>query len=204
MGAAENRRKGKKTGGPKSGPGKKTGRPQAGGQSAKPGQPGKPGRGRPSRGRRPQNDNQRQGNPRQGRAPQNTQAAAPSRAAQQTEIHDTDPSAFDLFCAYHLGITGQGTYKAQNINEIARRFNIAAGRIKQLLQVYGIDSDTVINADFDMALAQLDMMVAPPGIDRRELAKTLYDEFMAAPKKARDWQRELREDAEANRRTFGK
>jgi len=114
------------------------------------------------------------------------------------------PSAFDLFCAYHLGIAADGTYKTQNINEIARRFNIPTGRVKQLLQDYGIDSDTVINADFDMALAQLDIMVAPDGVDRRELAKGLFEEFVSTPKKTRDWKSELEKDAEQNRRIFGK
>lgn len=114
------------------------------------------------------------------------------------------PEAFDLFCAYHLGIMADGSHKVQNINEIARRFNVPTGRIKQLLTEYGIDSETMINADFDMALAQLDMIAVPEGIDRREIARNHYEDFLAAPKKTRDWQRELAEDAEANRRTFGK
>ena len=197
MGGGDGNRRGKRSGPGKPSQAKKNGRP-----GVRSGQPQGTPNSRRSRSRRPKrrgpNPDAVQTNP-----PQQSGAPAPS-ARRPAEAREGEPQAFDLFCAYHLGLTESGTYKAQNINEIARRFNLPAGRIKQFLQDYGIDSETVINADFDMALAQLDMMVAPPGIDRRELAKTLYEDFLEAPKKARDWQRELAEDAEANRRTFGK
>jgi hypothetical protein len=129
--------------------------------------------------------------------------AAPVKAP-AARVPDNRPPAFELFCAYHLGITADGGYKTQNVHEIARRFNLSPAEVKQALIDHGIDSETVINADFDMAMAQLDIMVAPEGINRRELARGLYEEFLAAPKKSRDWERELRADAEANRRVFGK
>ena len=158
------------------------------------------GRGRRSN-RRPGQQPQQQPQHQQQQQPRPANGAPVSN--QQTQ-DGTAIDPFELFCAYHLGLLPDGRYKNQNINEIARRFNTSSGRIKQLLSDYGIDAETVINADFDMGLAQLDMMVAPEGIDRRELARAHFDEFMAAPKRARDWQRELAEDAAANRRTFGK
>ena len=39
------------------------------------------------------------------------------------------------------------------------------------------------------------ILVAPEGISRRELARPLYEEFRNAPKKTRDWAREM-EDAQ--------
>lgn len=162
---------------------------------SQPARPAEKERGRYARPQRPQRRQDQADHPAEDRS--RRQAESPPVA------QNNAPAPFDLFAAYHLGITADGKYKAQNLNDIARRFNLSSGRLKQLLIDYGIDSETMINADFDMAMAQLDMMVAPPGIDRRELAKTLYQDFLDAPKKARDWQRELAEDAEINRRTFG-
>ena len=41
--------------------------------------------------------------------------------------------AFELFCAYHLGITPDGGYRIQNIHEVARRFGTNAGELRQVL-----------------------------------------------------------------------
>jgi len=124
--------------------------------------------------------------------------AQPSGLAQR---HNIDP--FMLFCAYHLGITEEGGYRFQNIHQVAKRFGTNAGVIKQLLADLGMDSDTVINSAFDMAGAQVDVMLAPEGIDRVAIGRELYDQFRAAPKKARNWSKELEEDARANERIFG-
>lgn len=113
-------------------------------------------------------------------------------------------SAFDLFCAYHLGITAEGDYCFQNVHQVARRFNVNAGVIRQVLDDYEMDSDTVINSKFDMAGAQVDIMVAPKGVDRFTLARPMYEEFLRAPRKARDWVKELAQDARDNEKIFGR
>lgn len=116
--------------------------------------------------------------------------------------HQVEP--FALFCSYHLGITENDGYKFHNIHQVARRFNTNAGVIKQLLIEFGMDPETVVNSGYDMSSAQVDIMVAPEGISRTELAKELFKEFMAAPRKARDWQKELERDARENEKVFGK
>lgn len=192
--------------GPTGRPGSPGGRPNGQNASGRPGsQPdGRPANKRKNRRRRPygpRRDQRQQapGGPQQNQGP-DSQAPRPSgRPAPEGA-----PDPFTLFCSYHLGLTPDGKYKTQNVHEIARRHNLSAAEIKQLLVDYGIDSDTVINADFDMALAQLDIMVAPEGVDRRELAKAHYEEFLEAPKKARDWEKEIQEDKEANRKIFGR
>ena len=103
--------------------------------------------------------------------------------------------AFDLFCAYHLGITPDGGYRIQNIHEVARRFGTNAGELRQILTDQGMAADDIVHSGFDLPSAQVDIMVAPEGISRRELARPLYDEFRSAPKKTRDWAREM-EDAQ--------
>jgi hypothetical protein len=113
-------------------------------------------------------------------------------------------SAFDLFCAYHLGITEDGGYRFQNLHDVARRFGVPSGVIKQLLADYGLDADAIVQAKFDMASAQVDIMSAPEGVSRRELAKGLWDELQRAPRRAREWAKELADDARENDKTFGR
>ena len=93
------------------------------------------------------------------------------------------------------GITAEGDYRFQNIHQVAKRFGVNAAVIKQLLADFQLDPDTVIHSGFDMAGAQDDVMLAPEGINRIELARDLYAEFLAAPRRARNWAKELEEAA---------
>lgn len=111
---------------------------------------------------------------------------------------------FDLFCAYHLGITEDGGYRFQNIHQVAKRFGVNAGVIKQVLADLGMDSDTIVHSTFDMASAQVDIMLAPDGVDRTEIARRLFEDFKGAPRRNRDWQKELEQDARDNERIFGR
>ena len=111
--------------------------------------------------------------------------------------------AFNLFCAYHLGIGPKKEYKPANLNEVARRFGNEPGIVRQALKDCGMDSAALLDRDFDMALAQLDIQVAPEGIDRMELAKSIYEDFLAAPHVKRDWKKILEEDRKENRKIFG-
>ena len=116
--------------------------------------------------------------------------------------HRVDP--FELFCAYHLGIMADGSYRFQHIHQVAKRFNTNPSVIKQLLSDFGMDSADVINSSFDMAGAQVDVMLLPEGLDRVETARHLYAQFRAAPKKTRNWRQELEQDARENERIFGR
>jgi hypothetical protein len=111
--------------------------------------------------------------------------------------------AFNLFCAYHLGIGPKKEYKPANLNEVARRFGNDPATVRQALKECGMDSAALLDRDFDMALAQLDIQVAPEGIDRLELAKSIYEDFLAAPHVKRDWKKILEEDRKENRKVFG-
>lgn len=127
--------------------------------------------------------------------------ARPLRPSALGQRYGIEP--FALFCAYHLGITEDGGYRFQNIHQVAKRFGTNAGVIKQLLADFDMDSDTIIHSAFDMAGAQVDIMLAPEGIDRTELAREFYEQFRVAPRRARNWAKELEEDARANERIFG-
>jgi hypothetical protein len=134
-------------------------------------------------------------------SPSDVAEARLSRPSGMAQRHGIEP--FDLFCAYHLGITADGGYRFQNIHQVARRFGVNAAVIKQLLTDFEMDSDTVINSAFDMAGAQVDIMLAPEGIDRFAIGRELYEQFRAAPRRSRDWMKELEEDARANEQIFG-
>jgi hypothetical protein len=152
-----------------------------GGSTSSAGSPGRPGVGRPLN-----------------RAP----GAAAQSAPLTDQIKSIDP--FELFCAYHLGITKDKQYRPLNLHDVARRFNVDGSVIKQALQAYGMDADTLLNTEFDLTMAQLDIQVAPEGVDRVELAKGIYEEFRLAPRKQRDWKHVLEEDARENAKIFGR
>ena len=131
-----------------------------------------------------------------------TNAPAPTQAGgEQKKVAGLEP--FELFCAYHLGIGPNKQYKPANINEVANRFRQEPGVIRQALKEYGMDSASLLDRDFDMALAQLDIQVAPEGVDRVELAKTIYEDYLEAPYQKRDWKKILEEDLKENRKIFG-
>lgn len=111
---------------------------------------------------------------------------------------------FQLFCSYYLGIAADKRYAPANIHEVGRRFGVDAGVIRQVLKEHGMDPESVMNTEFDLAMAQIDIQVAPEGVDRVELAKGIYQEFRAAPRKPRDWRRMLEDDARENAKVFGR
>jgi hypothetical protein len=95
---------------------------------------------------------------------------------QVPETGAVDP--FDLFCACFLGLMPDGTYRNAGLGEVAKRFRRSPGELKQMLRGYGMDTESLQDVDFDVSLAKLDIQVAPEGIDRRELARGLFEEFV--------------------------
>jgi len=124
--------------------------------------------------------------------------AAPRESGKQ--VGNIDP--FELFCAYHLGITKDKGYRTANINEVANRFRSEPGMIKQALKAYDMDPESLLDREFDMGLAQLDIQVAPEGVDRLELARGIYQDFQDAPRAKRDWKKILEEDRKENQKIF--
>ena len=117
------------------------------------------------------------------------------------EKYGIDP--FALFCAYYLGITPEDGYQFQNIHQVAKRFGVSSGVLKQVLSDLEMDTDRIVNSNFDMAGAQVDVMHVPEGVSRTEIARTHWEAFRTAAHTPRDWNRELAEDARANEKTYG-
>ena len=157
-----------------------------------------------------QRDNANNGRPRNqhDKAKRSNNASSAARAPQAASSGSEQKltgnlDAFSLFCAYHLGIGPNKEYKSSNINEVARRFGQDQGVVKQALKECNMDSAALLDKDFDMALAQLDIQVAPEGIDKMELAKSIYEDFLEAPNVKRDWKKIIEEDRKENRKVFG-
>jgi len=150
-------------------------------------------------GKRP---NRGPGGPRRFSRPPRERREAPSSARPGAVRSGIDP--FDLFCAYHLGIGPDKSYRPANIHDVARRFGVDSSVIRQALQDHGMDPETLLNTEFDLTMAQMDIQVAPPGIDRIELAKGIYESFRQAPRRKRDWQKILSDDARENAKIFGR
>lgn len=102
------------------------------------------------------------------------------------EVEQVPLNGFELFCAYHLGITDDNQHRRQNARDVARRFGITPDELQDALRQHGLDLPTITQCGYDMELALLDIRVAPDGIDRRELAKGLYDELLDLNPSARD------------------
>ncbi|MFZ5861857.1 MAG: hypothetical protein ACOYXR_03295 [Nitrospirota bacterium] len=159
-----------------------------------------PNRKGPKRG--PQHQGQRPGRPQSRGGNQRPQAPAGPSGPPSARAAAIDP--FQLFCSYYLGIAADKRYAPANIHEVGRRFGVDAGVIRQVLKEHGMDPESVMNTEFDLAMAQIDIQVAPEGVDRLELAKGIYQEFRAAPRKPRDWRRMLEDDARENAKIFGR
>ena len=117
-------------------------------------------------------------------------------------LHDP----FFLFCAYHLGldarVSGGKKIATPNLHSVARVFGVDVADVERALIVHGLDAATLLELDFDLVGAQMDIQVSPHGVDLLSLAQMHWDLFVGAAPKTRDWEKELEEDAQKNRRDF--
>ncbi|MEC9397976.1 MAG: hypothetical protein VX475_10170 [Myxococcota bacterium] len=98
-------------------------------------------------------------------------------AGQDRDGDSPELTAFELFCAYHLGITEDNGYRKPRARDIAKRFDISINEMHDAMQRLQIDKNSFERYNFDLSLAQLDIRVAPEGVDRREIAKVHYNEL---------------------------
>jgi hypothetical protein len=113
---------------------------------------------------------------------------------------ELDP--FRLFCAYHLGLGPDGRVRFANVHDVARRFGVTPAEVQDALERFGMDAARMIELDFDLAAAQLDIQASPPGVDLPSIARMHWDLFTTAKEKPRDWDAERAEDERVNRETF--
>ena len=112
-------------------------------------------------------------------------------------------SAFELFCAYHLGIQSDGTYRFGHVHDVAKRFGVGAAGIRQSLEEFALRPDDLWNIKWDLSEAQVAIAVAPPKTDLRAVAFEYWRKLLTAPERKRDWSTELADDRQANAQIFG-
>ncbi|MCA9562404.1 MAG: hypothetical protein KC561_02900 [Myxococcales bacterium] len=138
-------------------------------------------RGRPRRGKRkPQGSSNRPSKSGNNNKKSGKQQIKPSReASTAAALYFTgELNEFELFCAYHLGLDPQGKPGKFGLGHIARRFSVEIDDVKAALTEFKMDKDAISGTDFEPELARLDIKVAPPGIDRVQIALTLFQEFL--------------------------
>lgn len=94
------------------------------------------------------------------------------------DISHIDP--FELFCAYHLGITREGFYKPASMSQLAYRFSVSPKSINHALTQFNIDTKFISSTSFDIHLAKMDIRLSPRGVSKKELARTIYQDFIRA------------------------
>lgn len=122
-----------------------------------------------SRKKRPQQGGRSRGGG--GRAP-----ASPSPAA--ARYFTGELNEFELFCAYHLGLDKSGIPRQTALKSVADRFGVKPDDIQEALTEFKLDKPRLSQSSFDVELARLDIKVAPEGIDRVEIARTLFEELL--------------------------
>jgi hypothetical protein len=88
-------------------------------------------------------------------------------------------SPFSVFCALWLGITATDGYALAGLDAVAARFGIAREALDAYLCEHELRAEDLRRARFDLESARLDIRVAPAGISRLELARTLWQELRA-------------------------
>ena len=88
-------------------------------------------------------------------------------------------SPFSVFCALHLGIAQNESYAPANTDTIGRRFGLSEAEFKDYLETQGLTDEDLRASGFDLESACFDIEVAPQGVSRTELARTLFSELCA-------------------------
>jgi len=83
---------------------------------------------------------------------------------------------FAVFCAYHLGITQAEGYCEPDARRVAQHFGMTSEELDAYLEQHRLTVRHLDEADFDVRGAREDIRVAPSGISRVELARTMYAE----------------------------
>jgi len=110
-----------------------------------------------------------------GRAPP---GAGSGRGRPVPELCELSP--LSVFCAVYLGIADDDGYRPTALPSVAKRFGVSEEELLEYLDEHDLGADCLQESEFDLESAQLDIKVAPEGVSRMELARTLLQEYEAA------------------------
>ena len=66
------------------------------------------------------------------------------------------PSAFELFCMYHLGLTPAFRAKFFNLGSVARHYGVSSREVEAWLAEYRLQPELFRHVDFNLARAHAD------------------------------------------------
>jgi hypothetical protein len=89
-------------------------------------------------------------------------------------------SPLSAFCAVYMGIAEDDGYRPTELPGVAKRFGVSEEELLAYLDEHDLGADCLEQSDFDLESARLDIKVAPEGVSRMELARTLLQEYEAA------------------------
>jgi len=108
--------------------------------------------------------------------PEKSERTPPARLRTSRRALD----AFELFCAYYLGITPDNRYQKLRLDEVAIIYRLTPAKVQALMERFGLTPPLIAASGFDLEMAQYDIKVAPEGISLRELAKPWFEELQEA------------------------
>ncbi len=101
-----------------------------------------------------------------------------------------DVGAFEVFCAYYLGLAKDGTRRHNNLHAAAKALGVSTSDVESALIRHGLTAEAMLERDFDLAGAQLDIQASPPGVDLHSIALMHWELWLAAPPRSGDWRRD--------------
>lgn len=107
-------------------------------------------------------------------------AAVRTNAEPIAELCEVSP--FAVFCTLYLGITERDGFREQSPREVAQRFALSEEQLGEYLERHGLSRPALDGSGFDLESARLDIEVAPEGISRVELARSLFRELERSPR----------------------
>ncbi|MBM4356162.1 MAG: hypothetical protein FJ109_20615 [Deltaproteobacteria bacterium] len=93
------------------------------------------------------------------------------------------PSAFELFCMYHLGLSPDFRPKFYNLNMVASHFGVSPDEVKAWLEEYHLSPEIFRHIDFNLAVAHGRAQEAAMLGSKEEIrafAQTTFDEMRGA------------------------
>ena len=104
----------------------------------------------------------------------------PARASRPRLPELCELSPFSVFCALYLGITETDSYAEVDSAAVCRRFDLSKDDLQSYLDAKQLTEEHLHGVGFDIESARFDIKVAPEGISRVELARTLFADFQSA------------------------
>ncbi len=94
-----------------------------------------------------------------------------------------EPTPFQVFCAYYLGLDRDFRYRFFHLNAVAEHFGVAPERLKALMNEWRIAPEDTRHVDYNLARAHADAQeVATRGgrDDVVTFARRTWEEFLQA------------------------